>query len=262
MESNRIEEQATGHAKSMKLRILNEVAESLCKIKRKGSNGSGFFLKIEDIDKILYFLVTASHVLSNLTNEESIEIDNDMINIKQSILLKNNERIIEIFKEQDLIAIEIIDKDNLKGKIRFLNYDTECKKERYIKYLNIDAFILHYPNGEDLECSSGKIIKIQEPKKFEFQHTLETDKGSSGAPILLFEKQNEEPKVIGVHTSALVDIKNNVGTFIDVLIDKLKDRNKIMKHFELIESVEDKNEINDKENEKVADDLNSVKKEN
>ena len=59
-----------------------------------------------------------------------------------------------------------------------------------------------------------------------------------------------------------MDIKNNVGTFIDVLIDKLKDRNKIMKNFDLIESVEDKNEIIDKENEKVADDLNSVKKEN
>ena len=34
----------------------------------------------------------------------------------------------------------------------------------YGSYLNKDIFILHHSNGEDLECSSGLIVKIKDPK--------------------------------------------------------------------------------------------------
>ena len=209
-------------AKNMKLKTLNEVAKSICKIKTIRGEGTGFFLKIGKNGKQLYILVTAHHVVPELYIIEKFEIINDNGNIKKIISLNSRERIIEYFPKYDITAVEIIDKDNLKGKVKFLNYDSNCIKEVYKNYLYTDVFTLFHPYGNELECSSGIIIKVEEPLDFEFKHNLDTYQGSSGSPILLFEKLNDEPKVIGVHTSASNSNKNNIGSFIDVLINKLE----------------------------------------
>ena len=62
----------------------------------------------------------------------------------------------------------------------------------YEEYLNQDVFILQHPLGEDVYSATGKIISIN---NFEFEHTVDTDKGSSGSPVLLYESS----KVIGIH---------------------------------------------------------------
>ena len=119
--------------------------------------------------------------------------------------------------KKDITIIEIIVQDNLIDKVKSLEFDINCKLSTYGDYLNKDIFIMHHPKGEDLECNSGRIVMIKEPNIYEFQHTLDTMEGSSGSPILLFEKQNEKPKVIGIHTSTCIGNKNNIGVFIDTL---------------------------------------------
>jgi hypothetical protein len=55
------------HAKSMKLKTLNEVSKSLCKIyiEKINSRGTGFFLLINvSKEEKLYMLVTAFHVIN------------------------------------------------------------------------------------------------------------------------------------------------------------------------------------------------------
>ena len=124
-------------------------------------------------------------------------------------------------EEQNITVIEIIDEDYLKEKINFLSCDLKCNSEIYKNYLNTDIFIMYHPNGEELECCSGKIIKVNEPKEFNFEHSLDIKNGSSGSPILLFEKSDDEPEVIGIQTSSVCENKNNVGTFINLFTDKL-----------------------------------------
>ena len=58
--------------------------------------------------------------------------------------------------------------------------------------------------------------------------------GSSGAPILLFENEDEGPKVIGIHKcypSGQNTFKTNIGNFIGILIEevdkKLNKKNEI-----------------------------------
>ena len=54
------------HANNMKLKTLNEVAKSLCKININNEYGTGFFLLINaSKEEKLYMLVTAFHVSLN-----------------------------------------------------------------------------------------------------------------------------------------------------------------------------------------------------
>lgn len=222
MKNDRIYEQSTGHSKSMKLDILNEIAKSICKINISQSQSTGFFIKFQKDQKTIYALVTAYHSLpiELYKKNTEIEIIPNIGNIKQIIKLDVRRRIF-FLQDEDITTIEIYKEDNLIDNVKFLNYDKKCQIQNYDNYLDIDTFILHHPKGEDLECNSGKIIQVKSPKEFEFQHTLDTDEGSSGSPILLFDKDNEEPKVIGVHTSFINGNKNNIGTFINVLSKKV-----------------------------------------
>ena len=232
MEIYRIYEQATGHAKSMRLKTLNKVSKSICKIIKIGtkSNGTGFFIKIDIGDKILKFLVTAHHFLSKdiIDEKKSIEINLENPNISQKMKLNKINRKIICLEEKDITAIEINEKDLINKYVEYLQYDKSFYFLGYNNYLNKDVFILHYSNGEDLECSSGRIVKVKVPKTFEFLHSLDTNRGASGSPILLFEDDNNEVKVMGIHTSGNIYEKNNIGTFIGELaqhINFLNDKN-------------------------------------
>ena len=246
MKEDRIYEQNTGHAKSIKLKTLNEIAKSICKIYATKKHCTGFFLKIYNDQKIIYMLITSYQLiplqLDKMNNE--IKIIQKSENINQKIALNNNERKIVYLKDKDITAIEILEKDNLINKVKFLNYDSNCKINDYGNYLDIDTFIMHYPKEEYLECNSGKIIFIKSPKEFQFHHTLDTDEGSSGSPILLFENLDEEPKVIGVNTSFVFGNKYNIGTFIDTLIDTVIDSIEDKKNEDFQINMNSINEIN------------------
>ena len=225
MDENRIYHLATGHAKSMKIKTLNRIAKSICKILKIGTNskGTGFFIIIDYEDTYSKFLVTAHHLLSKdiVDAKKSIEVILENPNIKQIIKLNEISRKIICLQEQDITAIEINEKDLIDKYVEYLHYDMTYILNGYGFYLNKDVFILHHSNGEEIECSSGLIVKIKDPKIFEFQHTLDTDKGASGSPILLFEDSNNEAKVMGIHTSGNIYNKNNIGTFIGELVKKI-----------------------------------------
>ena len=224
MEDDRVYEQATGHAKSLKLKMLNELKKSICKIqKNSDSKATGFFLKFQTKTKNTYFIVTAHHVLTNdfiNDNNNSIELIPENKTLKQRIKFDGKERNIICLIDQDITAIEILDKDEIKNNVKFLSCDLSYKPD-YSNYIDKDIFSLHYPFGDYLECSSGKVLIVKSPKKFEFQHSLDTEQGSSGCPVMILDKLAEEPKVIGVHTSGLILTNNNIGTFIGELINEI-----------------------------------------
>ena len=224
MRNDRVYEQSTGHAKGIKLKTLNEISKSLCIIKDLSQNqSSGFFLQIPNDKKTIYILVTSYRAISDqlIKSKQVIEIIPEIGNIKQTIKLDTNERKIWLLQDKDIIAIEILEKDNLINNVKFLNYDTKCKINEYGNYLNIDTFILHYPKGRDVECNCGRILDIKNQKEFQFLLSLYNEAKLPGSPILLFENEKGESLVIGVHTSFLNGDKTNVGTFINVLIEKI-----------------------------------------
>ena len=176
-------------------------------------------------------LVTAFHVINKSTIKEKNDIKIIIYNGNKEFYINMNEdkRIIAYDDEKDIIGIEIKEEDNIKNNVNFLNYDINCTKENYEKYLEKDVFILHHPKCRDLECNSGKIVAFEDGRDYEFHHNLDTDMGSSGAPILLFENKDEGPKVIGIHKcypSGQNSFKTNIGNFIGILIELIDKVNK------------------------------------
>jgi hypothetical protein len=132
-----------------------------------------FIIKI--FDKLIESIDNKYEIKNN--NEEIINIE---IYNKNKIKIELKNRDIKFFEELDITIIEIKEIDNIIKDIEFLDYDLNYIKG-YKQYLNKDIFSLQYPkNG--IEHGSGKIIEINE---YEFTHTIDTENGSSGSPIIL-----------------------------------------------------------------------------
>ena len=191
---------------------VDKVRKSICKIKIYDDNdnikfGTGFF--------IIYlerkFLITCFHVINLEVKEFEIEIWNK----KTKMIELKNRYFNFIEKNIDITVIEINNNDNFIEDIEFLDYDLNYIKG-YYQYKNIDIFSLGYPNGDKLKSDSGIIKEIDGA---EFYHNINTQKGSSGSPIILFTTL----KVIGVHKQGDIEINLNVGTFIGEILNAIEE---------------------------------------
>ena len=183
-------------------------------------------------------------IIFNLDHNSSSK-NKETLNEKSDIIIKIKERKVIYLEDKDITAIEIIDTDEFKNKVKFLYCDLNFI-EGYKQYTNQDVFILQHPNSDSAHVAVGKIIEIDENKEYEFKHTASTDRGSSGSPIILYYNE----RVVGVHKAAIKSNNENanLGTFIGEIINEVKN---------LIEEEEKKKEkidILDYENEEV--DLN------
>ena len=192
--------------------VISKVAKSICKISYKINGqpifGTGFFMNFLDYK----FLITNYHVISEKLMNEIIEIE---LHNKKKVNLKLNELKIDYFKDPlDVTVILINNISDIIKNVDFLDYDL---KDDYYKYKNEDVFTSGYAFGEKIESSSGKIVGIND---IEFRHNIATSYGFSGSPVILLNKI----KIMGIHKQANLSRKINEGTFIGIIIEKLKNR--------------------------------------
>ena len=132
--------------------------------------------------------------------------------------LELNNRYINYFpRPKDITIIEIEKTDKIYNDIELLDYDTNYTKKGYEFYKNADVFSVEYPYGKNAVDGSGKIKDID---GIEFGHTIPTDNGSSGSPIILFNNNINLIQVIGIHKEADLENKINRGTFIGEIFNK------------------------------------------
>ena len=210
LSSSREEESRTEHAIKIPLRTINKVSKSICKISYKKNietkNGTGFFMLLNNVKCIFtnYHIISKDLINTNI----NIELYNNNIINNKNIGIILNKKYIKFFEDLDITIIEIEDsyEDKLIKDIEFLDYDSNYIKG-YDQYKNIDIFTLQYPR-DDIEVASGKVIEII--NNFEFKHSIDTEPGASGSPIIL-------PivlKVIGIHKLGSKIEPINYGTFI------------------------------------------------
>ena len=157
-------------------------------------------------------LITNNHVLKR----------EDIINGKKITFSINNEKYkFEIFldgkrkrytnEKYDITFIEIkkdIDKLNINS---FLDIDEDIFEENYKDILkNKSIYLLHYPHGNLSEYTSGVIKGFLLDKMYIFKHTCQTQKGSSGSPIINLINH----KVIGIHIGYKENNNYNLGTLL------------------------------------------------
>jgi len=201
-------------------KILFQLKKCICQICLKnGGKGTGFFTKIKFQNKLLPVLITNNHVLKEkdienneiikLTRYNSIEKKNEDISIKidDSRIRYSNSN-----KDIDITIIEI--KPEEDGINNYLEIDEEELTEN--QYRKSSIYILHYPNEKYV--SYGLINEIREYKTI--VHYCNTEKGSSGSPILSLKTN----KVIGVHYGGKA--KYNCGIYIKYAIKEINKKYK------------------------------------
>ena len=202
-----------GAAKRVPLSNYTESAKSVFKIifKHTTQSATGFFFY--DFKKNR-FLITNHHVISPETVRLNPIITIEIYDRKTFDLdLNSNQMNILFFSSLDITLILVNNLTELCNKVKFLEVDLNYKKG-YQVYLTEDIITLGYPLGKTVECCPGKITDIIDN---EFKHNCDTDKGSSGSPIILISNLN----VIGIHTKAIF-LNNesfNLGTFIGTIMN-------------------------------------------
>ena len=211
--------------------ILSQMENCICKIVNDdGRKGTGFFCRIPfpDETNLLNVLITNNHVL----NENDIE-NGKIIKFKiynkenkkeeeKKISIDKSRKKLTIYNEEiDITIIEI--KPNKDEINNFLDIDEELL-ELDCKIKSI--YILHYPKEKRL-VSYGLMEKLEGKT---INHYCNTEKGSSGSPILSLDNF----KVIGVHYGGSKE-KLNFGIFIKYVINEFnKKYNKVTKANEII----------------------------
>ena len=190
-------------APKVSISVIRKVEPSICKIIYQENNkiekGTGFFMWVNG-NKCL---ITNYHVIDKEKNNKTITIEK--FNNKKAEI-KLNDKYINYFDKLDITIININDNEDIIKDIKFLYYDLNFKLG-YNQYINNEVFALQFPK-DNTELASGKIIEILDD--FEFGHNIDTEKGSSGSPIILINTS----KVIGIHTQGDKENNSNYGTFI------------------------------------------------
>ena len=205
-----IEYQPIPVSKDSTKEILSQMENYICILYPKsGKKGTGFFCKIPLIDQCLPVLITNNHVLgeNDIENNKIIELS---INNKPKKIKIDDSRIKYTNPEEnkDITIIEI--KPNKDGINNYLELDDE------LNYIMKSIYILHYPRGK-LNVSYGLIKKLIYNQNI--GHYCNTEKGSSGAPILSLETL----KLIGIHCGYNEKYEMNWGINIKYAINLFKE---------------------------------------
>lgn len=206
---------------SIPLNVAFKVLNSICKIKIKydgmESIITGFLIKINSLK---YLMTNCQHIKIESIKNVIIEIWN-----KKTMNLSVNGRFIKYYKEpKNIIVFEIKESDCIYNDIQFLDYNHEIiNKTDYSIYKNQNIFTVVYINEEEETCETGKIIDID---NYEFIHNIKVSNFSSGSPIILWSKNINEIKVIGIYTKGDFFINMNFAIFIDIIIKDLININK------------------------------------
>lgn len=226
-----LDEQDTGHAKKIPLKIINEFSYSICKLRIKtdynNSFGTGFFMNIDKNGKKLKCLITNFHVVGKSLIDSKAEIIAQIHNGKNiTIKLDSEVRYIEIYEKPD-ITIICID-DLIINDMKFISYNTNSLSN-FENYVGKYVFILQHPLGQALNFACGRIIDINNERS-EFEHTVDTDKGSSGSPVILIpDNPNNfsDYYIIGVHKRRKRNDHNNIGIFLKIIEKKSTNINEL-----------------------------------
>ena len=227
---NIIKEADTDHAIHISESASDQLYNTIVRIEKGNSSGTGFFMKVNILGKNKIFFFTCAHVISEDDINSKIAMDiyygKKSEEKKISIKLDKKERFTLSFKgDKDVTVIEVLEKDKIpenKFLLPDLNY-----RHGYDIYKKGKFLLAGYPKDEiyqkERHISSGQIKSIY--NIYEFSHSLDTRAGSSGSPICLYPNI----QVIGIHKGGSTEKTINYGTFIGKIIDELENKYKEIK---------------------------------
>jgi len=182
---------------------------SICFIKKNNIGlGTGVFIKlpIPSKEKPMYGLMTNNHVLDSDSIKPGYSFS-IILNILKKEIIINKSNFIFTSKFIDVTFIQLSNEviNDIKTNnpyFQFLDPNLDnCYEEEEI-------YVFQYTNGE-LSSAKGKIQSIS---GFNYFHSVSTDRGSSGSPLL-----NYDMKIVGIHKAGIEKKEKNVATKFSVI---------------------------------------------
>ena len=203
--------------------------KSVCKIYISDNTGNGFFAKIPYKDQLKKVLITNNHILGEkeIKNGEIITfiINDNEEDIKRIKMYEERKRY-----TNEILDVTIIEIDEEKdGKYEYIEIDDSIIEDMKLEkgkiimnykniYENKSIYILNY--RERILVSYGILSEINEENGI--NHKCNTEKGSSGSPILSLKNN----KLIGIHYRSSNKYEFNKGTLIIYPIIEFNKMNK------------------------------------
>ena len=164
------EEHIIGHPESLSKEkvkiIIEQMDNSVCKIIKEKSTGTGFICIIPYPDKLhpLPVLITCNHILGN----KEIEFGKSIL-----LLFDGKKKIIQIDKSRkiftsdenryDITMIELKPEDNFnQNHLLEIDYNIFEKKDFNNLYKNQSIYIIHFPMGKEVNYSLDTIKNISQ----------------------------------------------------------------------------------------------------
>ena len=189
---------------------ISSTSKSIVKLDYPNKACFGFLIKFFKEDKDFFCLLTAGENISQemLERKESIKFFYDNESKIKKINLDSKERFIKNFKDIgiNVTVVEILSSDEIEKEcfllpvINYVDEFKELKNEEVITVQNQKRKLSYLPG------------KIKDINKYEFIHSINTEKNSFGLPIFL----KDDTKVIGVQQ------KENEANFIGPIFNFLK----------------------------------------
>jgi len=178
--------------------LLMDSSKSVCKIVTLAGTGTGFLVKFETAKKTVRSgLLTNYHVLPKVEPNSRF-----ILQFPKKVHQKAID--VTITKYMSIFQCPLLDvtfirfrKNELPTKLRFLPVSFEAPKNQQ------PVFLLQYPLGR-FSFATGIVSEVW---GIHFRHTVSTNYGSSGGPIL-----DTDGSVIGIHHRRILEIPKNVGT--------------------------------------------------
>ena len=257
-ENERIDEGKILGAKEIELLENTEFKkfdECICKmVGQDNISGTGFFCKIQYKNKLIPVLMTNYHVINDdyISNKKFLKVY-----IKEKYYMIdiniNNKLYSSIRDKYDIMIIKLNEDEKIKN---FLEIDPNIfEKDSLLSYQEEPIFILHFPNAGKASVSQGTGIEIID--EFDIKHLCNTEKGSSGGPILC----SLTNKVIGIHKGCIIK-GYNIGTFLKFPLNELNskyDSETDIKKLNFKNSIQEKKNIFEKKNENKANEKKQEK---
>ena len=222
--------------------ITDKLCDSIAKMTYKietedGVNfRSGFFIKLNIDERDIPFFCTALHDLkTNLDKANLILNKKDKYgnNFEMQLIIDKSKKLIIDYLIFDIKFIEILDEEIPKGlTLSFLELE-ETNLNNPNKYIDSQSIMAGYPKKYLLKnkkiplISYGKIIKIIEENDIKkVFYNMETDEGSSGAPICIINEK-DELKLIAIHNQHNPNEKiiYNIGILLGPIIKLITNQN-------------------------------------
>ena len=186
--------------------------KSIFKIYYQNKIGTCFLCAIPSSNSfhLIPVLITCHHNLDNKFIGNTIKLVNDE---KEIIILIDESRRIYKNEEYDIIIIEL--KENEFNNEDFLKVDEDVYKGNILQKGN-PIYIIHYP--KEPRHSEGELVIMKDNL---ILHRCDTDKGSSGSPILNLNSF----QVIGIHIGYHQKNNVNIGKVIKFPIDEFNKLN-------------------------------------